>query len=73
MGDMGPVPLKENLIETRLIVEVAQRRFQALDGIVTAGVIVTLVVDATDLDHGSEVAGLGQKTVLVPEAEKIDL
>ena len=56
VGNRGPVALEENLIETALVIERAEGRFEALHRIIPAGVVQALVIDAADAQRSSEVA-----------------
>ena len=53
------IALEEHLIEAGPVVERPEGRLQALDSIVTPGMIEALVIDAANFERASEVAGYG--------------
>jgi hypothetical protein len=67
------VSFEQNLIEPAPVIERTEGRFYPLDGVIAARMVEAFVVDATDPQCSAEVAGFGQKAVLVPEAVQVHL
>src|ERR1700722_14070265 len=61
------IAFEQNLVQPGLVVERAQSGFKPLDRVVSPGMVEALVVEAADLQHGAEIAGLGQEAVFIPE------
>src|SRR5438477_1927397 len=72
-GDRSHPPLAQILIDTTVLVEHAERRFEPVDDLPTAVNIEAFVVDALQQEDDADMPGLRQKRVLVhktPECEQ---
>ena len=65
--------LEENLVQPGLLIQGAESGFQPLYRVIPPGMVQALVVNPANPQHRSQVAGFGQKCVLVPKAVKVDL
>jgi hypothetical protein len=73
MRNLRAIALEQYLIEPGRVIERAESGLQPLNRVIAPSVVEALVVDAADMKRTTEVAGLRQETVLIPEAVQIDL
>ena len=71
--NLRPVLFEEILVDVEAGAEGFERGFQPLDGILLLRMVKALVVHAGDAQHHPQIAALGQKRRLVPEAVEVDV
>jgi hypothetical protein len=72
-GNIRPVGLEEVLIDVGAEAEGFECGFEALHGILLLGMVEAFVTDASDGQHHTQIADLGQRRRLVPEPVQIDV
>src|SRR5205807_2494054 len=60
---------KEILVNAEFRAEQSECRFQTFGGVVEGALVQTFVVNALNLDHRADCAGLGEKTAVIDETE----
>ncbi|MGA7522595.1 MAG: hypothetical protein WBW84_08930 [Acidobacteriaceae bacterium] len=72
-GYFRPVGLEKILVDMEAGAERLERGLQPLDRILLLGVVEAFIVRAGDAKHHTQVAALGEKCGLIPEAIQVDV